>query len=226
LTIAMREHPYVLWHGNSKDFKREHRESSSFCVARAEEIGRDQRPKTLRPSRPVRPVGLLIDGRRIDGRTRHAPVISTAVPATGTARSPTEKSQINVASKSKKGISTALYGIAARRDSKLTHRDHIPFGLSCSSVTRCGHSEQDVICIAISLATYTVPAYKYLILTAPATFALQMPLLCFACFSPPNDSSSVLDFDVSPGPPRRSAEEPPPLSLTAANLFDTFPRVW
>ncbi|KAJ7326361.1 hypothetical protein DFH08DRAFT_337944 [Mycena albidolilacea] len=52
-----------------------------------------------------------------------------------------------------------------------------------------------------------------------------MPLLCFACFSPPNDSSSVLDFDVSPGPPRRSAEEPPPLSLTAANLFDTFPRV-
>jgi len=60
-------------------------------------------------------------------------------------------------------------------------------------------------------------------------------LLCFACFrsrahssppSPEDDSTSVFEVPKFPAVrPRRPAEHPPPLSSTATNLFDTFPRV-
>ncbi|KAJ7507288.1 hypothetical protein B0H11DRAFT_1971054 [Mycena galericulata] len=54
-----------------------------------------------------------------------------------------------------------------------------------------------------------------------------MPLLCFACFRSRDldDSTSILDFEVSRSTPRLQADEPPPLSSTATNLFDTFPRI-
>ncbi|KAJ6610470.1 hypothetical protein B0H10DRAFT_1953825 [Mycena sp. CBHHK59/15] len=52
-------------------------------------------------------------------------------------------------------------------------------------------------------------------------------ILYFGCFSSKTDSSSdlKLDFDALVGPPRRHAEEPPQLSSSGTNLFDTFPRV-
>ncbi|KAJ7099686.1 hypothetical protein C8R44DRAFT_747619 [Mycena epipterygia] len=51
-----------------------------------------------------------------------------------------------------------------------------------------------------------------------------MPLLCFAWFR--SQSAPVLDNDdVHTGSPRLQADKPPPLSPTATNLFDTFPRV-
>ncbi|KAJ7704284.1 hypothetical protein B0H17DRAFT_1193535 [Mycena rosella] len=55
-----------------------------------------------------------------------------------------------------------------------------------------------------------------------------MPLLCFSCFrfsGSRDDSSFILHFDADDGPPRILADNPPPLSSTATNLFDPFPRV-
>ena len=56
-----------------------------------------------------------------------------------------------------------------------------------------------------------------------------MPLLCLdvfrSCSRDNSDSSSIFHVEGQVAAPRQSAEHPPPLSSTAANLFDTFPRV-